>query len=368
MALVVARTQANFLQKLRRHNEKLRVPSIIIRLAIIHKAYTLATGRNSFPDSKTDMLPISLASNLANAAYPVIAKVLGHGGAQTARPTGEVSAVCTMTLDGFDEITAAWSPILKSSGFTLDLHAVFCHSRPHVSFAPVPHPQLGGNPNPRKCELADLLIVMDHVDPHNNIDERRAVLVQAKMLKANKLQLSGREWIQHELLAWRQAFTFVDQRYDPRTRDLNSSAVGAPLYTAEYGGIDLKSSPPQWQHEFTQTIKPWFGGSVPLAGYLAQMATGSLSCGREAVRGGSDDWSFTVDELLRITAALPISKSVGSSRGNSHVIGLMVEPDVEGGTDGGDGGDHIAADSIEWPEGPISTVHLRIGSIDERRD
>lgn len=315
------------------------------------------------------MLPTSLNSALANAADPVITKVLGHGGALTGRPSGEVSAVRTMTLDGFDEIAAAWSPILKSSGFTLDLHAVFCHSRPHVSFAPVPHPQFAGGPNPRVCELADLLIVMDHVDPHNNIDERRAVLVQAKMLKANRLQLSSREWIQHELLAWRQAFTFVDKQYDPRVRDINGSAVGAPLYTAEYGGIDLKSSPPKWQHEFTRTIQPWFGGSVPLSHYLAEMATGSRSCGREAARGGPDDWSFTVDELLRITAAIPISKSVGYSRGNSHVIGLMVDrSDVKGGVDDGDGGDHIGADPIEWPEGPISTVHLTIGSIDERRD
>ncbi len=263
------------------------------------------------------MLPSSLAHTLYAAADPVIAKVLAHGGLRTAAPSGEVSAVRTMTLDGFDEIAAAWAPILKACGYRIDLRAVFCHSRPHVTFAPVPHPNYPSGTTPRRCELADLLIVIDHVDHTKEIDDRRAVLVQAKMLKSGAVKPAGKEWVQHELLAWLPTFTFVDPGYHPRSRNLNGTPlVGSSAHTSEYGGIDLKSSPREWRHELTQTTPPWFNSPVPLAAYLAGMATGDISCSRKAVRDGSDDWSFTVDELLRVTAARPITNKSGVARGN----------------------------------------------------
>ena len=282
------------------------------------------------------MLPTAIDTLLSTAADAAIQNVLAHGGARTPAPSGEVSAVRTMTLDGFDDIAAAWSPILWSVGCRIDLRAVFCHSRPHVTFPQIPHPQYPGGPLARRCELADLLIVIDHVDPFQEIDERRAVLVQAKMLKGGKIAPSGKEWIQHELLGWLPAFTFVDTGYDPRSRDLKGTPlVGASHFTAEYGGIDLKSSPPVWQHWLPDTATPWFQLDLPLADYLAGMATGDTHCSREAVRGGADDWSFTVDELLRVTAARPITKKSGVLRGNDNVVGFVADtsqlPDAGGG-------------------------------------
>ena len=64
------------------------------------------------------MLPKPLAPFLETAADAAIIKVLTHGGARTSKPSGEVSAVRTLTLDGFDEIASAWSPILKAHGLT----------------------------------------------------------------------------------------------------------------------------------------------------------------------------------------------------------------------------------------------------------
>lgn len=321
---------------------------------------------------KEPMLPSCLTPALTTAADPVITRMLAHGGNHTPKPSGEVTAVRTMTVDGFNEIAKAWSPILKSSGYRIDLRAVFCHSRPHVTFAPVPHPNYSGGTTPRRCELADLLIVIDHVDPLTKIDERRAVLVQAKILKGGVLKPSGQEWVQHELLAWHPDFTFVDPGYDTRSRNFGGvPLVGAPAYTAEYGGIDLKSSPPEWRHELTQRTTPWFNSSIPLASYIASMATGNPACSRKAVRGGSDDWSFTVDELLRVTAARPLSKNSQFTRGNDNVIGFIGDTSAlksrDDGDDGG-GGDYVEADTSEWPDGPISTVHLTFRSIDERRE
>lgn len=312
------------------------------------------------------MLPQQLAPVLYIAADPVIATVLTSGGTRSGKPPhDEVSAVRAMTLDGFDQIAAAWSPILKAHGYRIDLRAIFCHSRPHVTFAPVPHPKYSGGPTPRRCELADLLIVIDHFDPFKKIDDRHAVLIQAKMLKGGAVKPSRKEWVQHELLAWLPSFTFVDHGYDPRSRDLNGPPqVGVPAYTAEYGGIDLKSSPPEWWHELTQTTKPWFRSPVRLACYLAKMATGANAYSRKAVRGGSDDWSFTVDELLRVTAACPITKKSSVTRGNDNVVGFIADTSSHAGAGGGGG--HVEGEMLEWPEGPISTIHVTLNSIDDR--
>lgn len=312
------------------------------------------------------MLPKHLESHLAKAADTVISKALSNGGARTSKPTGEVSAVRTLTLDGFDAIATAWSPLLNSHGYRINLRAVFCHSRPHVTFQQVPHPKYLKPPAQRRCELADLLIVIDHIDPYQKIDDRRAVLVQAKILKGGSLALSGTDWIQHELLAWLPEFNFVDTYYDRRSRDLKRTPfIGLPGYTAEYGGIDLKSSPPAWRHWLTATNTPWLTSDVPLALYLAGMTTGNSSYSRDAVRGGGDDWSFTVDELLRVTAARTITKKSGVLRGNHNIVGLIEDTSSLTVAGGGGMDGYIERDAAEWPEGPISTVHITMRSIDD---
>lgn len=320
------------------------------------------------------MLPTAIASQLTSDADTAIQKVLALGGSRTKAPHGEVSAVRTMTLDGFDEIAAAWSTTLKSIGCRIDLRAVFCHSAPHVKFAAIPHPRYPGGRMPRVCELADLLIVVDYIDLQKDIDDRRAVLVQAKILKGGKIAPSGQEWVQHELLGWLPDFTFVDSRYDSRIRSLNSMPlVGMPHLTGEYGGIDLKTSPPIWHHWLTATAAPWFHAPLPLASYLAGMVTGDGDCSRKAVRGGLDDWSFTVDELLRVTAAIPMTLKSGNLRGNDNYVGFLTDTlDLAAGAtaadtdeDGGSAGGGFEGEFAEWPDGPISTVHVTIRSIDD---
>lgn len=315
------------------------------------------------------MLPSSLFFSLNTAADTAISKVLAHGGIHTPPPRGEVTAVRTMTLDGFNEIATNWSPILKSAGYQIKLVSVFCHSRPQVTFTAVPHPNHPGGSLTRRCELADLLIVIDHEDSIGPIQDRRAVLVQAKLLKSNVLRLSGGEWIQHELLGWLPAFTFVDAGYDPRIRDFKGSPlVGKPTYSAEYGGIDLTTSPPVWRQELTMKTVPWFHSPISLANFLAGMATGDTNCSREAVSGGLDDWSFTVDELLRFTATRVVQSTGPGPRGNTNVVGLMTDTSISSDPDDGGWDSYIEGEEPEWPEGPISVVHMTIHPIDERAD
>jgi hypothetical protein len=315
------------------------------------------------------VLPNTLAGVLASAAAPAIANVLAHGGGCSARPSGEVSAVRAMTLDGFDAIATAWSPILKNLGYRIDLRAVFCHSRPQVTFprflpprTPLPIPSRG------RCELADLLVVIDHVDPAKMINDRRAVLIQAKLLKGGQIKPSGNEWIQHELLARRPPFTFVESDYTPHARDLNGTPlVGAPDKTAEYGGINLSAAPAKWNQWIPVTTSPYFHKVITLSQYLASMAVGHHTCSRKALRGGKDAWSYTVDELLKVTAAKPIVKSsMAVLRGNDNIIGFLADtvPHFGIGGSGGTGGKMPEEKASEWPDGPISTVHMTFGPLD----
>lgn len=64
-----------------------------------------------------------------------------------------------------------------------------------------------------------------------------------------------------------------------------------------------------------------------------------------------------------MTATLPITKKTGIARGNDNVVGLIVDTSLLESTGGG--GDYIYGDILEWPEGPISTIHVRLRSIED---
>ena len=80
-----------------------------------------------------------------------------------------------MTLGGIQQIGKAWKPLCSGLGSTIDLSGVFCHAAPMVKFA-------GSKRRPRRCELADLLVVVDVGTSSSFV--RRAALVQAKMARA----------------------------------------------------------------------------------------------------------------------------------------------------------------------------------------
>ncbi len=263
------------------------------------------------------MLPLSdpQAQTLATLADLVVEKALAYGGLQTRRPTGEVSAVETLTRDGFSEIAKVWDPIVSMLHYHIDLHAVFVHSRPQVSWT-------RSDGTNGRCELADLLVVVDHNGPGCQ-QERRAVLVQSKLLKGGQIKLRGKEWVQYELLSQWPKFTFATPGYASNPRDLRDETVcDNALNTGEYGGMDLKSKPPLCVQEMVGLGRMTIG-RISFGQLLVGMVRGHDSHGREAHTGGGDDWSATVDELLSVTAALPITIASGVPRGNSHSLGIF---------------------------------------------
>jgi hypothetical protein len=264
------------------------------------------------------MVPLSdrHAQVLATLADLVVKDALAHGGLQTRRPTGEVSAVETLTRDGFSEIAKAWDPLVSTLGYRVDLHAVFVHSRPQVHWT-------RSDGTIGRCELADLLLVIDHKGAGSQQD-RRAVLIQSKLLKGGQIKLRGKEWVQFELLSQWPAFTFVTPGYAPNVRDLlDESVCDNSQNTGEYGGIDLKSKPPLCIQEM---VGPGQATSarISFGELLVGMVRGADLTGRQAHSGGTDDWSATVDELLQVTAALPITVVSGVPRGHSHALGMFV--------------------------------------------
>lgn len=277
---------------------------------------------------------------LAALADQAIHDVLLRGGIRSAPPTGEVSAVKSVVLDGFDEIARQWGPELRKVGYRLELTSVFTHCRPHVI-----HPS-------GVCELADLLVVADECTIGGRVLDRRAVLVQAKTLKGPKIKLSTKEKVQFDLLFGWPSFTFKDSGYDSRARDFHDPHASAdPHLSGEYGAIDLRKVPRTWVQQLTQN--PYdFKADVHLGTYLAKMIVGASNHGRAATAGGLDDWSFTVDELLRITAAKGITQGSATQRGNPNTIGYT-SPGSAAGPPG------AGSDDAPWGEGPISIVHAR---------
>jgi hypothetical protein len=307
------------------------------------------------------------AQTLATLADLVVEKALAFGGSQTDRPTGEVSAVETLTRDGFSEIAKAWDPVLSMLNYQVDLHAVFVHSRPQVRW-----PRSNGTNG--RCELADLLVVIDHKGP-GHLEDRRAVLIQAKLLKGGQIKLRGKEWVQFELLSQWPAFTFVTPGYAANSRDLlDESVCENALNTGEYGGIDLKSKPPMCVQELVGPGRTTVG-RISLGQLLVGMVRGADQTGRQAHIGGADDWSATVDELLRVTAALPITIASGVPRGHSHSVGIFVAeanygmmPSLSAAGAGRDRPPPKFEVEEGDPGGPISTVRLTFTSSEHISD
>ena len=96
--------------------------------------------------------------------------------------------------------------------------------------------------------------------------------------------------------------------------------------------------------------------------------------GRATAPGGSDDWSDTIEELLRVTSAAAAGGYPGSpSRGVTSIACLAVGTEagvsfqMPNGQSGGrppDDGDRPG----DRDDGPLSTVHVQISPLDDPQD
>lgn len=242
------------------------------------------------------MIPSSFIPQLAASADAAIHTVLTNGATAfgQALPKGEVGFVAAVVLGGVSEIARAWSPILRPYGYRVKVSGVFCHQSPEATFT-----DLAGVRVP--CELADLLMVVDDLTA-GATGKRWAALVQAKMAKTGGGKtITGTEDLrQLDLLTRWPPFT-LSSSYQPGPRDFSTCRHGgAPGDCGRYGLIGRQPNP-IWHQQAPAPTMPM--GGHELGSFLAHMVeSGQTGFGREAT-GIGDDWSRTVEELMRVTYA-----------------------------------------------------------------
>lgn len=244
-------------------------------------------------------LPPNLLTSLTSAADVVVDEVLLCGSlGKRARPRTEVGFVAAITLGGVPGIASAWAPLLKPHGYSLKIDGVFCHAAPVVAFK-------GAAGQRVSCELADLLVVTDHLDQRGR-PKRRASLIQAKMAsKARRVSLKGKSSVrQLDIYQSWPAFTFKETIYGSKFYVLKSVGQGD---AGSFGVIDrhFRNSPglpPRWTQHYARPTPVSITNEPSFGGFLAQMVGGKVGAhGRFATPGGSDDWSQVVDLLLDVT-------------------------------------------------------------------
>ena len=232
-----------------------------------------------------------------------------------ARPKGEVGFVAAFVINAVPAIALEWGSILRPAKIALRISGVFCHQTPQVTFAPAP-----GVKQP-PCELADLLVVHEHRTSTGVL--RQAALIQAKMTRAGILGLRKSD-TQLDLYTRWPSFHFVPAGYDRRARSFGTPSGG------RYGliwpwavGLPLRRL---WAIIPPTNVAHHLRG-MDLSRFLVGMlrfAPGPY--GRPAQPGASDDWSFTIDELLRKLALAEFTHAATLGRGvpyARHVAGLL---------------------------------------------
>jgi hypothetical protein len=158
---------------------------------------------------------------------------------------------------------------------------------------------------PRRCELADLLIAVDAVSG-GGAWVRRAALIQAKMAaRAARVVMAGPSTRnQLELYQHWHVFDFEEAAYG--LKHVNFRQGSGVAQSGTFGVIDRHlidpaTEPPVWtQHPASPTPHDTSGG-VTLGEFLARMVDGLRRSGRECTPPLRTDWSKTVESLLEIT-------------------------------------------------------------------
>jgi len=314
------------------------------------------------------LLPRDVVVAMASTANKAIDNVLLVGShAMLSPPRNEAGFIAAVTLGGIKEIAKAWRPLCDGLSLTLDLSGVFCHAAPLVKFTDAKRRLW-------RCELADLLIVVDFGSTGSFI--RRAALVQAKMARAaERVSLSGTSTqVQLNLYQNWHKFDFEEAVYGMSQVDFTKGRGGISD-SGTIGVIDrhLKTQPVWTQHAASPA--PAIILNQPRLGeFIAEMVDGTRSgFGRLATPKLQTDWSKVVERLLEVTYGRafhhkPTLGPTGAPRGVHAVACLSFRPGaglmsaIWGGSMKGPPYDFETREDDGQPSG-ISVVHICIGPI-----
>jgi hypothetical protein len=287
-------------------------------------------------------------------------------------PRTEVGFVAAVALGAIRDIAAAWTPLCAGSGFLLKLTGVFCHAAPMVTFT-------DANSRSMRCELADLLIVVDITIAGSLV--RRAALIQAKMASAaGRVALSGKSSpVQLDLYQNWYLFDFEEAAYSMSRIDF--SAGGAAVDSRTFGAIDRHlrdpaSSPPVWTQHAPSPTPVVISNQPQLGEFIAEMVDGTrASFGRLSTPSLQTDWSKAVERLLAITYARVFhhKSTLGSASAPRCVsavacLSLRTMADLTREVWGGSGGqppfDDVRIIEDDGEPSGISVVHITVDDSD----
>jgi hypothetical protein len=200
----------------------------------------------------------------------------------------EEDYVATLVTDGVALLADRWSDLLNLKGIGLRISGVFCHGHPQVEFATSPNP----------IELADLLVVHQHLARAKHT--ARAALIQAKMSTSGVHRLHPGD-AQLVLYSTWPPFQFVTGGLTPGFRDLSEVGEGsryalilaAQLYPEQIVWADQC---PWASCSARQDLSAERSFSKFLGDMLLEMDGRSVQ-----LVAPQDAWSRTIMELLEIT-------------------------------------------------------------------
>lgn len=265
------------------------------------------------------------------------------GQRSTPAAQNRVEAVGMTVSSALPAAAEAWRPLMSRLGVRARLVGAFSFGAPLVEIIDAAGAR-------RHVPLADLMIVVD--DFRSAHASRMALLIRTRLAtdetkdEANETQ---------GLDPARPALRMRGRGYGKAPRDLRNPAAAR---SAEDSGRRLATiglRPAAW----ACTKQGATDGDLTLGRVIAAMAAGRE--GRPATRGGRDDWSLTIDELLKRTVhatlralaspteTLRSATTVAGMAGTGHV--LFENPTQA---------PYEEAIVIDGLEGPISVVHLCI--------
>ena len=310
------------------------------------------------------MIPSKIVPILASTANSAINRALKCGAPALGLhvPTKETEFVAAVLLGALPDIARGWQPELNAQGLSAEFVGVFCHGSPMATFN-------GHSTNSRTCELADLLVVFEETTG-GVVGQRRAVLIQAKMASpgGGKTLTGHGELTQLGLYSGWPRFE-LGAGFSSGWRDFSTCTYcGNNNHCGRYGLIDKKSH--LWHQQSPDRTMP--SGGDELGTFLARMISNQHAYGREAT-GTKDDWSRTVDDLMRITFkrafAVPGSGSRLQHKRGTSIPMFAVSKEFDGFyiPDDDTGGVRPTNDGIYPPdEGGISLLYVAISRPDGR--
>lgn len=224
----------------------------------------------------------------------------------------EEDYVATLLTNGIPLLAERWILLLSPKGVALRVTGIFCHGHPQVAF---------GTPK-RQVELADLLVVHQHLGKKRSTS--RAILIQAKMSADATHTLSSAD-PQLELFAGWPTFEFVTGGLARGLRNLKESGNGS-----RYALVLNRHAFPE-QIEWADQC-PW--ASCRATQHLSAERSfakllGDILLGNDgrAVQLGvpKDDWSRTIKELLEVTGQKTY-KRTNIGLGNTPRIAVSTSP------------------------------------------